>query len=129
MQESTGRETDELGVGSDKAPGEEIPVCQRVAIIMVALGEEASGQVMKYLSDFEIEEIADTKNVTPQIMDLVLEDFEQHQMAGHYIIQGGVDFARDVLERAVGARKAQQPTDITSLVQRQQSPGKRVDPL
>jgi flagellar motor switch protein FliG len=89
MQESTGKETDELSVGSDKAPGEEIPVCQRVAIIMVALGEEASGQVMKFLSDFEIEEItqalADIKNVTPQIMDLVLEDFEQHLMAGHYI--------------------------------------------
>ncbi len=112
MQESEGRETEELGVGGDKAPGEEIPVYQRVAIIMVALGEEASGQVMKYLSDFEIEEItqaiADTKNVTPQIMDLVLEDFEQHLMAGHYISQGGVDFARDVLERAVGARKAQE---------------------
>ncbi len=112
MPEPAGREIEELGVGEDKAPGEEIPVFQRVAIIMVALGEEASGQVMKYLSDFEIEEItqaiADTKNVTPQIMDLVLEDFEQHLMAGHYISQGGLDFARDVLERAVGARKAQE---------------------
>lgn len=78
-----GREAD------DKGLDEEIPVQQRLAITMVALGEEASGQVMKYLSDFEIEEITqaivDTKNVTPQIMDLVLEDFEQHLLAGHYI--------------------------------------------
>ena len=96
----------------NKEADEEIPLLQRVAIIMVALGEEASGQVMKYLSDFEIEEItqaiADTKNVTPQVMDLVLEDFEQHLMAGAYISQGGLDFAREVLERAVGARKAQE---------------------
>ena len=100
----------ELEVSKDSE--KEIPLLQRVAIIMVALGEEASGQVMKCLSDFEIEEItqaiADTRNVTPQVMDLVLEDFEQHLMAGHYISQGGLDFAREVLERAVGSRKAQE---------------------
>jgi flagellar motor switch protein FliG len=91
---------------------EELPTLHKVAILMVALGQEASSQVMKFLSDREIEEItqaiAALKNVTSQLMDQVLEDFEQHMMAGEWVIQGGVDFARDVLERAVGPRKAQE---------------------
>lgn len=94
---------------------EEIAVHHKVAILMVALGQEASGQVMKYLSDFEIESItqaiADLKNVNTKVMDAVLEEFEQLLLAGEYISQGGMDFARDILERAVGSRKAQEILD------------------
>ena len=32
----------------------ELPLTQKVAIVMVALGEEVSGEVMKHLSDYEI---------------------------------------------------------------------------
>lgn len=98
----------EVGKGDE----EELPPLQRVAILMVALGQDASGQVLKFLSDFEIEEItqevAALKNVTPKVMDQVLEEFENHLFAGDWIAQGGVDFAREILERAVGPRKAQE---------------------
>ena len=70
---------------------------------------------MKFLSDYEIEELtqamASLKNVTPAVMDQVLEEFEQHLLAGEWISQGGVDFTREVLERAVGPRKAQEILD------------------
>jgi flagellar motor switch protein FliG len=65
---------------------------------MVALGEDVSGQVMKFLSDFEIEEITQAitalKNVTPAVavMDQVLQEFEHQMMAGEWISQGGLDF-------------------------------------
>ena len=99
---------------ADKAE-EELPTLHKVAILMVALGQDASGEVLKFLSDREIEEItqaiAALKNVTPELMDRVLEDFEQHMLAGKWITQGGADFARDVLERAVGPRKAQEILD------------------
>jgi flagellar motor switch protein FliG len=96
--------------------GEEgIAMHHKVAILMVALGQEASGQVMKYLSDVEIEaitqSIADLKNVDSKVMDAVLSEFEQLLLAGDYISQGGMDFARDILERAVGPRKAQEILD------------------
>ena len=81
----------------------EIPVKQKVAIVMVALGEEASGEVTKHLSDFEIEEItqsiAGLKNIGVDVMDKILEEFETHLMAGEWIGQGGFDFARQALER------------------------------
>jgi flagellar motor switch protein FliG len=100
---------------ADKAEESELPTMQKVAILMVAIGQEASGQVMRFLSDFEIEEItqaiAALKNVTSEVMDQVLEDFEQHLLAGGWIAQGGIDFAREVLERAVGPRKAQEILD------------------
>jgi flagellar motor switch protein FliG len=91
------------------------PVMQTIATLFVALGQETSGEVMKYLSDYEIEEItqsiANLKNVTVEKQDKVLEEFEQHLMAGAWISQGGMDFARGALERAVGPRKAQEILD------------------
>jgi flagellar motor switch protein FliG len=88
---------------------------------MVALGEEISGEVMKYLSDYEIEAItqaiASLKNVSREVADRMLAEFEQHLLAGEWISQGGIDFARAALERAVGPRKAQEILErVTSRV-------------
>jgi len=98
--------------GVDGDGEEEIPFIEKIAIVMVALGEEVSGEVMKHLSDYEIEEItqaiAGLKNLSIEVMDRVLEDFETHLMAGEWVGQGGADFARQALERAVGPRKAQE---------------------
>jgi len=101
---------------AEEADGEDeenaLPLPQQVAIVMVALDEEVSGEVIKHLSDYEIEEItqaiAGFKNISVDVMDRILEEFEQHLIAGEWISQGGVDFARQALERAVGPRKAQQ---------------------
>jgi flagellar motor switch protein FliG len=101
--------------------GPELDPLQRIAIIMIALGEEVSGEVMKHLGEFEIEEvtqaIASLKSLPSDIVDQALEDFEQHLMAGEWVSQGGADFARAALERAVGPRKAQEILErITSKV-------------
>ena len=90
----------------------DIPTLQKVGIVMVALGEEVSGEVMKHLGDYEIEEItqaiASLKSISTEVTDRALEEFEQHLMAGEWIAQGGMDFARAALERAVGPRRAQE---------------------
>ena len=108
---------DDQGDGQDEEEAE-MPTMQKIAILMVALGEDVSGEVMKHLSDFEIEEItqaiAALKNVPTELMDKVLQEFEQHLMAGEWVSSGGVDFARTALERAVGPRKAQEILDRVS---------------
>jgi flagellar motor switch protein FliG len=94
---------------------DELTAPEKAAILMVALGEEAAGDVMKYLADFEIEElthvITELKSLPTQLQDHILEEFEQHLMAGEWVSQGGADFARAALERAVGPRKAQEILD------------------
>ena len=110
-------------VETDDAPAEDgvedkaeaLPIMTKLAVIFVALGQETTGEVMKFLNDYEIEEItqavATLKNVTVEMQDQVLEEFKQHLMAGEWVSQGGMDFARGSLERAVGPRKAQEILD------------------
>ena len=58
----------------------------------MSLGEEVSGEVMKHLSDYEIEEItqaiAGLKNISVDVMDRILEEFEQHLIAGEWDLTG-----------------------------------------
>ena len=96
----------------------ELPTMQKVAILFVALGEDVSGEVMKHLSDFEIEEITQSiaalQNIGTDLMDAVLQEFEQSLLAGEWVSTGGVDFARTAMERAVGPAKAQEILDRVS---------------
>ena len=95
--------------------GTEISPREKVAVMMVALGQESAADIMKFLTDYEIEEItqtiADLKHLPVDVQDEVLSEFEQHLLAGEYMSQGGVEFARGALERAVGPRKAQEILD------------------
>ena len=90
---------------------DELPAKHKVAILMIALGQEATAEVMKYLNDIEIETIAESiaglDVVTTEQEDDVLEEFEQLLIAGKYVSQGGLEFARGALEKALGPRKAQ----------------------
>ena len=101
--------------GAAEEDEQEIPTMQKVAVLFVALGQETAGEVMKYLTDYEIEEItqavAALKNITVEMQDKVMEEFETHLLAGEWVSQGGMDFARGALERAVGPRKAQEILD------------------
>ncbi len=87
---------------------EELSARKKVAILMIALGQETTAEVMKYLSDPEIEMIAQSITeldvVTTEQEDEVLEEFEQLLVAGKYVSQGGIDFARGALEKALGCK-------------------------
>ena len=100
---------------------EELSARARVAILMIALGQETTAEVMKYMNDYEIEEIAQSISelevVTAEQEDHVLEEFEQVLLAGNYASQGGIDFARGALERAIGPRRAGQLLDRVNSTQ------------
>ena len=82
---------------------------------MIALGQDTSAEILKYLNDYEIEDIAQTiaelRTVTTDQEDEVLEEFETMLMAGKYVSMGGIDFARGTLEKAMGPRRAQSMLD------------------
>ena len=64
---------------------EDLPAKQKVAILMIALGQETTAEVMKYLTDFEVEQIAQSISelevVTTEQEDEVLEEREPEEEA------------------------------------------------
>lgn len=83
---------------------------QKAAILLIALGPQKSADIFKHLKEEEIEEltleIANMRLVSPEEKDAVLQDFYQLCLAQEYISEGGIDYAKDVLERALGSQKA-----------------------
>lgn len=83
---------------------------QKAAILLISLGPEISSQVFRHLREEEIEkltlEIANQRRVTQEQKEKVLDEFHQLLVAKEYISAGGLDYAREVLEKALGAEKA-----------------------
>jgi flagellar motor switch protein FliG len=83
---------------------------QKAAILLIALGPEKSSAIFKHLKDEEIEEltleIANTRSVTSQIKEAVLEEFYGVCLAQQYIAEGGISYAKELLEKALGEDKA-----------------------
>lgn len=83
---------------------------EKAATLLIALGPQKSAEIFKHLSDEEIEEltleIANMRVVSPEEKDGVLDSFYQLCLAQEYISEGGINYAKDVLERALGSQKA-----------------------
>ncbi|AGE21683.1 flagellar motor switch protein FliG [Geobacillus zalihae] len=85
---------------------------QKAAILLISLGPDVSASVYKHLSEEEIEkltlEISNVRQVTTEQKEEVLEEFRQLALAQDYIAQGGIAYAKEVLEKALGPDKAMQ---------------------
>lgn len=83
---------------------------QKAAILLISLGPEVSAQIFKHLRDDEIEqltlEIANVRKVDSAEKETVLGEFHQICLAQEYISQGGIQYAKDILEKALGPNKA-----------------------
>ena len=88
----------------------EISGVQKAAILLIALGPEKSSQIFKHLKEDEIEEltleIANTKSITTQTKDEVIKEFYEICLAQQYIAEGGIGYAKELLENALGTDKA-----------------------
>ena len=90
---------------------EELTGVQKAAILLIALGPEKSATIFKHLKEDEIEEltleIANTRSVSPQTKEVVLEEFYQICLAQQYIAEGGIGYAKELLDKALGEEQAQ----------------------
>lgn len=84
---------------------------QKAAILCMVLGSESASMITQKLSQDEVEqisfEIARMDRVSTEATDAVLAEWIEVMMAADSIAAGGIEFAREVLERAFGAQKAQ----------------------
>lgn len=87
-----------------------IPGVQKAAILLIALGPEKSATIFKHLKEEEIEEltleIANTRSITPQVKEEVINEFYEVCLAQQYIAEGGIGYAKELLEKALGQDKA-----------------------
>jgi flagellar motor switch protein FliG len=102
--------------------GVQVSGLRKAAIILVSLGEEIAASVIGRMGRNQIEsisrELAALKNLTPREQDNVLEEFYNLAIAHKYIEQGGLSYARSILEKSLSpAEAAEIINQVTQAIQ------------
>lgn len=83
---------------------------EKAAILMITIGKNYAAKLYKYLSEEEIEQltlsITSVRKVDPDIKDKVIDEFYEICMAQKFISEGGIEYAKDILDKAFGADRA-----------------------
>ena len=83
---------------------------QKAAILLISLGPDASAQIFKHLREEEIEkltlEIANQRKIPQELKEKIIGEFHEMCLAKEYLAAGGLDYAREILEKALGSEKA-----------------------
>src|SRR3954470_21763727 len=92
-----------------------IPGIRKAAILVVMLGEEASAELLKQLEEEEVQllgrEVARLNAISAEQCESVLEEFHQMALAHDYVVKGGIDYARKLLNTAYGPDAAKKVLD------------------
>ena len=88
---------------------------QKAAAVVVSLGADKASKIYKHLSESDIEkltiEVAKLGHVTPEQMEAVLDEFYKTCLTQKVVTDGGMEYARAVLEKAFGESTAQSLLD------------------
>lgn len=91
-------------------PQTKMTALEKAAAVIIALGADTASEVYKYLREEEIEqislEIAKIERMSPEDLKEVIDDFYGLCITQKVIAEGGVAYARDVLEKAFGSQQA-----------------------
>jgi len=83
---------------------------EKAAVLLISLGTDYSAKIYKYLSEEEIGQttlsITTTRRVDPEVRDQIIQEFYEMCMAQKFISEGGINYAKDILDRALGPEKA-----------------------
>jgi flagellar motor switch protein FliG len=92
-------------------PDRKVTPKEKAAILLASLGSEVSSEILKHMPDNEVQElateIAKLGRVPSSVREQVIEEFREMVMAQEYITEGGMDSAKDILQRAFGDSKAE----------------------
>jgi flagellar motor switch protein FliG len=94
---------------------DELSGLRKAAILVILLGEESSAQILRELSEDEVQaisrEVSKVSSISPEESESVLEEFHQMAVAREYVTRGGIDYARKVLVNAFGPEAARKLVD------------------
>ena len=107
---SSGNLSSSLGASKKPKDFKNLNGRQKAAIFLVSLGSELSAEIFKHLREDEIEtltfEIARLDQIDAEFKDAILEEFQEMMTAQNFITSGGIDYARELLEKSLGSQKA-----------------------
>ena len=87
-----------------------LPGIRKAAILMVILGDQTSGEILRQLDEEEVQlisrEVARITSINNEQAEAVLEEFYQMSMARDFVLKGGLDYARKMLMNAFGPEHA-----------------------
>jgi flagellar motor switch protein FliG len=102
-------------ISNAERPAPPVPGVKKAAILMVALGEQLSAEVLKNLDEDEVEiigrEVARLQHLEVETAETVLEEFYQMSVAHAYVLKGGLDYARKILMNAYGPEQSKKMFD------------------
>ncbi|MBC8588326.1 flagellar motor switch protein FliG [Paratissierella segnis] len=108
---------------------------RKAAILLIALGPDISSSILKLLPDNLIQkvtyEIANIDYVEPYERDMVIEEFVEMASARQYILDGGIDYAKNLLTKALGTQRAMEIMDVLNQIQQKERPfaiARKADP-
>ncbi|MDD2447914.1 MAG: flagellar motor switch protein FliG [Tissierellia bacterium] len=99
---------------------------RKAAILLISLGPDTSAQILKLLPEFMIEkvtyEIANIEQVTPEERERVMDDFIDTASANKYVVDGGIDYAKELLQKALGSQRAKEVMDVLNQMKQSEKP-------
>lgn len=99
---------------------------RKAAILLIALGPDISSSILKLLPDRLIQkvtyEIANIDYVEPYDRERVIDEFIEMASAREYILDGGIDYARNLLNKALGSQRAAEVLDVLNQIQQKEKP-------
>ena len=108
---------------------------KKAAILLISLGTETSAEIMRQLPESYIQkisyEIANTDYVNPDEVDEIATEFLEMAQAREYVLDGGVEYARNLLNTALGAQRAKEVIDMLNQIQLRERPfdiARKADP-
>ncbi|MDE1548284.1 flagellar motor switch protein FliG [Jeotgalibaca caeni] len=115
---------------------EDMSGIKKAAILLISLGAETSAEILRLLPDSYIQkvsyEIANIDYVNPNEREEILNEFTEMSQARQYVVDGGVDYAREVLNRALGPQRAKEVIDLLNQIQLRERPfniARKADPM
>jgi flagellar motor switch protein FliG len=83
---------------------------RKAAILLACLGPERASQVLAELQENEVDQItldiSGLSAIDPDLKSEVLDEFQQMAQAKEFVTQGGIEYAKDLLEKSFGPERA-----------------------
>jgi flagellar motor switch protein FliG len=99
---------------------------KKAAILLISLGSETSSKIMKLLPESVIQkvsyEIANIETVSPEQRTDVLDELVNTADARKYVLDGGIEYAKELLRQALGPQRAKEILDFLKQVQLKERP-------